>query len=103
MNQIDKNIEIKIVNNWSENDIVDLYKAGGWWKETYNSSEINNLIKGSFAFVVVINNKLNKAIGMGRILSDGISVAFRFLSGDLRHPDRSHPPILRGFWRIAIL
>ena len=76
MNQIDKNIEIKIVDNWSENDIVDLYKAGGWWKETYNSSEINKLIKGSFVFVVVINNKLNKAIGMGRILSDGISDAY---------------------------
>ena len=73
MNLIDQNIEIKIVSSWQENDIVNLYKAGGWWKETYNPSEINKLIKGSFAFAVVINTKLDKAIGMGRILSDGIS------------------------------
>lgn len=76
MKLIDKNILIKIVKNWQENDIVNLYKAGGWWKDTYDSSGINNLIKGSYAFVVIIDKELNKTIGMGRILSDGISDAY---------------------------
>ena len=73
---IDKNIEIRFVNRWPKDDIVDLYKAGGWWKETYDPSNIKNLIKGSYAFAVVINIKGNKAIGMGRILSDGVSDAY---------------------------
>lgn len=73
---IDKNIEIKFVKNWSEDDIVKLYKAGGWWKEHYDKSALKSLIQGSFAFAVVIDNKNNKTIGMGRILSDGISDAY---------------------------
>lgn len=73
---INKNIEIKFVKNWSEEDIVTLYKAGGWWKEHYDKSAIKYLIKGSFAFAVIIDNKNNKTIGMGRILSDGISDAY---------------------------
>ena len=76
MKQDDKTILIKIVNNWQENDIVNLYKAGGWWKDSYDSSEINKLIKGSYAFVVIVDKELNKTIGMGRILSDGVSDAY---------------------------
>jgi len=34
------------------------------------------LIKGSFAFAVVIDKKYQKAIGMGRIISDGVSDAY---------------------------
>jgi len=69
---IDKNIEIRFVNRWPKDDIVDLYKAGGWWKETYDPSNIKNLIKGSYAFAVVINIKGNKAIGkaLGVIIPD---------------------------------
>jgi GNAT superfamily N-acetyltransferase len=76
MKLIDNNILIKIVSKWEENDIVNLYKAGGWWKDTYNPSEIDKLIKGSYAFVVIINKELDKTIGMGRIISDGISDAY---------------------------
>ena len=71
-----KNFEIKFIDNWSEDDIVNLYRAGGWWKESYDKSKIKDLIKGSFAFAVVIENKTNKTAGMGRILSDGISDAY---------------------------
>jgi len=71
-----KNIEIKFVDSWPEDEIVELYKAGGWWKKSYSSSGINPLIKGSFAFAVVIDKKYQKAIGMGRIISDGVSDAY---------------------------
>jgi ribosomal protein S18 acetylase RimI-like enzyme len=71
-----KDIEIRLVEKWDIDEIVNLYKSGGWWKESYDESAIPNLIKGSFAFAVVIDKKTKKAIGMGRILSDGISDAY---------------------------
>lgn len=71
-----KNIEIKIINSWPEKEIVELYKVGGWWKKSYDSSGIKYLIKGSLAFVVAVDNKTKKAIGMGRIISDGVSDAY---------------------------
>jgi ribosomal protein S18 acetylase RimI-like enzyme len=74
MDKVD--VEIKIVNSWPEDDIVELYKAGGWWRDSYNSSGIIPLIQGSFAFFVVTDKKSNKAIGMGRIISDGASDAY---------------------------
>lgn len=71
-----QNIEIKIVDTWHEQDIVELYKAGGWWKNSYNASIIKHLIKGSFAFAVVVDIDTSKTIGMGRIISDGVSDAY---------------------------
>ena len=71
-----QNIDIKFVDHWSNGEIVELYKSAGWWKESYESSAINQLIKGSFAFVVAVDINSGKAIGMGRIISDGISDAY---------------------------
>ena len=68
--------EIKLVESWVEKDIVDLYKSAGWWKDSYDSSGISHLISGSFAFAVVVSKKNSKAIGMGRIISDGVSDAY---------------------------
>ena len=62
-----------LVKSWSEDDIVKLYKVGGWWKDSYDKSGIKQLIKGSFCFAVVIDKKTEKTIGMGRVLSDGVS------------------------------
>ena len=69
-------IEVKIVKSWPEKEIVELYKVGGWWKNSYDSSGIKYLIKGSFAFVVAIDKNTKKAIGMGRLISDGVSDAY---------------------------
>jgi ribosomal protein S18 acetylase RimI-like enzyme len=69
-------IRIKIVDSWNQDEIVELYKEGGWWKENYNPSELKHLIKGSFAFAIAIDSNIKKAIGMGRILSDGVSDAY---------------------------
>ncbi len=69
-------IEIKFVNKWDEKQIIDLYKSGNWWKDSYKSSSIESLIKGSYGFAVVIKKDAGKAIGMGRLISDGISDAY---------------------------
>ncbi len=68
--------DIKFVDNWSKEDIVALYKSAGWWKESYDPSAITQLITGSFAFAVAVNPSSGKAIGMGRIISDGVSDAY---------------------------
>jgi len=71
-----QNIEIEFVSSWPEEEIVSLYKAGGWWKESYDKSTIKSMITGSFAFAVAVDKLSGKAIGMGRIISDGISDAY---------------------------
>ena len=73
---MDENIYIKFVDNWYEEDIVTLYKSARWWKESYDPSGIKKLIIGSYAFAVAINTSLDKAVGMGRIISDGVSDAY---------------------------
>jgi len=70
------NINIKIIDSWNQDEIVDLYKSGGWWKEHYNPSGINCIIKGSYAFAIAFDTKIKKAVGMGRVLSDGVSDAY---------------------------
>lgn len=71
-----KNIKIKFVKTWPCEEIVELYKAGGWWKDSYDPSGIEPLIKGSFAFAVAFGSNDGNAVGMGRILSDGMSDAY---------------------------
>ncbi len=71
-----KETEIRLVKSWPEDEIVLLYTAAGWWKETYDKSGIPQLIAGSFAFAVAVDQKTGKSIGMGRVLSDGISDAY---------------------------
>lgn len=69
-------ISISCVHGWDAGEIVALYRAGGWWKDEYNPAEIPGLIRGSFAFAVAVENKSGKAVGMGRVISDGISDAY---------------------------
>ena len=66
-------IEVRRVDTWNVAEIADLYRAGGWWQETWDQEGIRPLIKGSFAFVVAVDPKTGKAVGMGRIISDGVS------------------------------
>jgi len=73
---MDENIVIKLVDSWPEQDIVSLYKIGGWWKESYDSSLVHTMITGSFVFAVVVDTVKEKTIGMGRVISDGISDAY---------------------------
>ena len=73
---INQNIDIKLVGSWVEKEIVALYKSAGWWKDSYDPSGIGKLIKGSFIFAVAVDSTTGKAVGMGRILSDGVSDAY---------------------------
>lgn len=66
-------IDVNIVSDWNIEEIVHLYKSAGWWKDTYDASKLPQLIKGSFVFAVAIDKKTNTAVGMGRVISDGIS------------------------------
>ncbi|MDP2797171.1 MAG: GNAT family N-acetyltransferase [Methanoregula sp.] len=66
-------IEVQLVRSWDNDEIADLYRAGGWWKEEYDPAAISSLIQGSFSFAVAVEKKTGKAIGMGRVISDGVS------------------------------
>jgi aralkylamine N-acetyltransferase len=66
-------IVIQLVRSWDNNEIADLYRAGGWWKEEYDPAALVSLIQGSFSFAVAVEKKTGKAIGMGRVISDGVS------------------------------
>ena len=69
-------ISISCVRDWDAGEIVALYRAGGWWKDEYDPAEIPGLIHGSFAFAVAVEKKSGRAVGMGRVISDGVSDAY---------------------------
>jgi GNAT superfamily N-acetyltransferase len=70
---VEDNLPVQLVHGWDEYEIADLYRAGGWWKEEYDPMELRNLIHGSFLFAVAVDPKKGCAIGMGRVISDGVS------------------------------
>jgi len=74
--QVEKQIEVELITSWAREELVELYRAGGWWTEGWDLSGVDALIRGSFAFAVAIDRADNRAIGMGRVLSDGVSDAF---------------------------
>lgn len=67
---------IDIVREAPLDEIVELYRAGGWWEESPEwRAIIPAMIKGSFCFVVA-KSAAGRAIGMGRAISDGVSDAY---------------------------
>lgn len=72
----DNSIRVELVRSWQEEEIVELYRAAGWWKEDMDASRINDLIRGSFLFAVAIDISTGRAVGMGRVISDGIADAY---------------------------
>lgn len=71
-----KDIEIRLVKTWEAAEIVDLYRAGGWWKDTYDPAGIDPLIRGSFLFAVAVDRETSRAVAMGRVISDGVSDSY---------------------------
>jgi GNAT superfamily N-acetyltransferase len=69
-------IAVTIVTRWDGEEIAALYRAGGWWKEEHRVEDLPRLISGSFAFAVATEIKTGRAVGMGRIIADGISDAY---------------------------
>ena len=70
---VEDDIAIQIVLSWDVVEIANLYRAGGWWKEEYDQRELPRLIRGSFLFAVAVERKTGHAVGMGRVISDGVS------------------------------
>jgi len=72
----ENSVRVDLVRSWQEEEIVHLYRAAGWWKEEMDASRINDLIRGSFLFAVAIDISTGRAVGMGRVISDGIADAY---------------------------
>ena len=68
-------ITVEIVDRWPPQEIVALYRAGGWWKEEYDPAGIPALVEGSHAFAVAVDEK-GHAVGMGRAITDRHSDAY---------------------------
>ena len=66
------NVDVRLVTSWPIEDIVELYRGAGWWKESYDPTHVPNMVKGSWAFAVAVD-AWGRAVGMGRIISDGVS------------------------------
>lgn len=66
-------IVVRLVECWDPDEIVQLYHAGGWWKDDYDPASLPDLIRKSFAFAVAIDPQTGRAVGMGRVIADGIS------------------------------
>jgi ribosomal protein S18 acetylase RimI-like enzyme len=75
MEEIDS-VRVEIVKRWDEGEIVELYCAAGWWTDGMDPGKIPDLILGSFLFAVAIDISTGKAVGMGRVISDGIADAY---------------------------
>ena len=74
--ECDESIEVRFVKSWPEDEIVALYRAGDWWKDHYDPEGLRPMMEGSFAFVVAVDGNTGRAVGMGRLVSDGFSDAY---------------------------
>lgn len=66
-------VDLHVVDAWDTEEIVDLYREGGWWQEEWDHQHLSALISGSFRFIVAIDSASGNAVGMGRVISDGAS------------------------------
>ncbi len=81
-------IEYEKVTAAPVEDIIDLYRAGGWWRESPRArAVIPDMIRGSFCFMLARDGQ-GRIVGMGRVISDGASDAYIqdvVVLKDLRH------------------
>jgi GNAT superfamily N-acetyltransferase len=69
-------ISVHIVKEWDIQALVSLYKSGGWWQKDHDPAHIPDLVRSSYAFAVAVHEPSGRTIGMGRVLSDGVSDAY---------------------------
>ncbi len=69
-------IAYEFVTRVPDDALVELYKAGRWWREdpAWRAS-LQDMVRGSFCFLVA-RDGTGKIVGMGRVLSDGVSDAY---------------------------
>ncbi len=66
---------IKDADSRTVDDIIALYKSGGWWTDDSKPEIIPDMVKGSFLFLAATDNN-GTMVGMGRAISDGVSDAY---------------------------
>lgn len=72
---MDEAIQIRRVTVLPVDQLIDLYQDLGWWTEShYQRASIPQLIKGSFCFFAAFHE--DQLVGIGRVLSDGVSDAY---------------------------
>ncbi|HOO62545.1 MAG TPA: GNAT family N-acetyltransferase [Synergistaceae bacterium] len=67
-------ISLRLLQKASEEEIEALYRHAGWWRDDWDRSFISPMIRGSFLFAGAFCG--GRQVGMGRVLSDGISDAY---------------------------
>ena len=74
---IPEGFRVRLVREAPAEAIKALYQAGGWWEDAPGAEAIiPKIIEGSFAFAVAEEISTGRIVGMGRILSDGVSDAY---------------------------
>jgi GNAT superfamily N-acetyltransferase len=73
---MEEEISVSIVTHWDTRVVADLYRAGGWWKEEWHPDDLTSLMSSSFAFAIAHTAQSRQAVGMGRVISDGVSDAY---------------------------
>ena len=76
MEECDGIIDIRLVTDWDKRQIIELSRAGGWWKEDMDPAIIPEIIGGSYLFAVAIEVETGRSVGTGRVISDGIADAY---------------------------
>ncbi len=74
-----KTVKCRLLQDPTEDEIrqiVGLYRDQGWWQPGDDQSEqlVSRLIAGSHSFVIAIEEE--RIVGMGRVISDGVSDAY---------------------------
>lgn len=66
-------IRYEVVKTANSDELINLYKEGGWWNEDpIERCSLPVLVKSSFCFMIATTPD-GKIIGMGRVISDGVS------------------------------
>ena len=69
-------VDYEAVTSAPAEEIVELYKAAGWWQESPEARAIIPLmIRGSLCFMVARSIE-GRIVGMARVISDGYSDAY---------------------------
>ena len=71
-----QNITFALTTNWPADEIIELYRAGGWWEMGWNPNGIAPLMRGSYLYLIAIDTTTKSAVGMGRLIADGSSDAY---------------------------
>jgi spermidine synthase len=69
-------IDVRATDSTDRRQIIRLYKAAGWWspENDRNPEFVDHIARSSYYFVGAY--RADEMIGMGRVLSDGISDAY---------------------------